>query len=537
MKKFARAVSILVTVLFLMTAVLSGCGGAKTAEEKKAESAPAKTEEPKKDENTEAKKDESKPDTSKEVKLKMYLLGDKAKDFDLVYGEVNKLLKQDINATVDVSFMSWSDYQQKYPLVFASGEEFDLIYTANWCFYNGQAVKGAFKEITQEMLAQYAPKTTASMYKEAWEQAKVNGKVYMLPMNYKELNPFVFLVRGDLMEKYNIPDIKSIEDFGKYLDAVAKNEKQLIPCDIGSDQDFDALFWSYGQGLIKDKLDGCGARQTLMGYDAENKDTVKLFAYTQTPEFLNFIKLAKQWKDNGYWSKSALVNKTNVQSSFVNGKSASAIINANTCNGTYITTSKAHPEWKLKVYDAMFDKGVILRPFIQNGMGINANSKNVERSLMLLDLFKNDERYADLTTYGIKGKHYDVTSDNRIKPLADTGNYPVDGNCNWGWREDKLFKQVEGGIPNYDELRAHWEKVAFTHPLQFFNFDDSKVKNEFAACSNVFNATYKSLLMGFTNDPEGDVKKLNEKYKQAGIDKIMAEAQGQVDEFLKTFGK
>lgn len=533
MKKNLKRVSLLVALVFLTTSLLVGCGQTQQA----SNATPTPTPEVKASDSATPAPEASKPDISQEVKLKMYLLGDKAKDFDLVYGEINKLLKTDINATVDVSFMSWSDYQQKYPLVFASGEEFDLIYSANWCFYNDQSVKGAYKEITWDMLEKNAPKTAATMYKEAWEQAKVGGKVFMVPMNYKELNPYVFMVRGDLMEKYGIQDFKSINDFGSYLDAVAKNEKQLIPCDIGSDQDFDALFWSYGQGLIKAQMDGCGARQTLMAYDASNKDSAQLFSIIQSPEFLDYVKIAKDWKDKGYWSKSALVNQTNVQNSFINGKSASAILNVNTANGTYITTSQAHPDWKIKVFDAMFDKGVILRPFIQNGMSINANSKNVERSLMLLDLFRTDARYADLTTYGIKGTHYDLSADGRIVPLANTGNYPVDGNCNWGWREDTLFRQVDGGVPNYAELKSNWEKVAFTHPLQFFNFDDSKVQNEFATCTNIFNANYKALLMGFTEDPAGDVQKLIDKYKQAGSDKIMTEAQTQVDSFLSTFGK
>ncbi len=270
MKKMLKGVSILMALALLTVTLLTGCG--------------SNNKEPVKDgasetQNTDQKDTvkEEKSEALKEAKLKMYLLGDKAQDFDQVYGEVNKLLQQDINATVEVSFMSWSDYQQKYPLVFASGEDFDLIYTANWCFYNAQAVKGGFKEITKDMVEKYAPKTAESMYDEAWDQAKVNGKVYMLPMNYKELNPFVFMVRGDLMEKNNISDIKSIDDFGKYLDAVSQNEKQLIPCDIGSDQDFDALFWSYGQGLIKNQMDGFGARQTLMAYDASDKSTAKLF--------------------------------------------------------------------------------------------------------------------------------------------------------------------------------------------------------------------------------------------------------------------
>ena len=33
-------------------------------------------------------------DTSKAVTVRMYLLGDKSKDFDLVYGEINKILKE-----------------------------------------------------------------------------------------------------------------------------------------------------------------------------------------------------------------------------------------------------------------------------------------------------------------------------------------------------------------------------------------------------------------------------------------------------------
>lgn len=86
------------------------------------------------------------------------------------------MLKEDINATVEVSFMGWGDYTQKYPLVFASGDDFDLIYTANWAFYNSQATKGGFLEITKDMLKKYAPKTYESMYEDAWEQTKIQAK-------------------------------------------------------------------------------------------------------------------------------------------------------------------------------------------------------------------------------------------------------------------------------------------------------------------------------------------------------------------------
>ena len=50
--------------------------------------------------------------------------------------------------------------------------------------------------------------TAETMYEEAWEQAKVDGKVYMLPMNYKEITAYVYMARGDLMDKYNITSVQ-----------------------------------------------------------------------------------------------------------------------------------------------------------------------------------------------------------------------------------------------------------------------------------------------------------------------------------------
>jgi putative aldouronate transport system substrate-binding protein len=82
-----------------------------------------------------------------EVKLKMYLLGDKPKDFDLVYGKVNEIMKTKINATLDVSFIPWSDMTTKYQLLFQSGEDFDLIFTAaGWGYYSQVATKNGFYE-------------------------------------------------------------------------------------------------------------------------------------------------------------------------------------------------------------------------------------------------------------------------------------------------------------------------------------------------------------------------------------------------------
>ncbi|MGL4665793.1 MAG: hypothetical protein ACRCWA_12330, partial [Clostridium butyricum] len=92
------------------------------------------------------------------VTLKIYLIGDKPKDFDEVYGKVNEIMKEKINATLDISFLPWSDMTTKYQLLFQSGENFDIIFTASsWGYYSQVATKNGFYEITDDMLKEYAP--------------------------------------------------------------------------------------------------------------------------------------------------------------------------------------------------------------------------------------------------------------------------------------------------------------------------------------------------------------------------------------------
>jgi putative aldouronate transport system substrate-binding protein len=150
------------------------------------------------------------------------------------------------------------------------------------------------------------------------------------------------------------------------------------------------------------------------------------------------------------------------------GRSASAVLNLNTANSLYISVNVNHPEWKVRVYDGMNGKGISMKPYIQNGMGISANSRNPERAMMFMDLVRNDQQYADLVTYGLEGIHYELTEEGKVRPLARSIDYPIDDNCNWGWRNEALMREIEGGIPNYDTIRSAWEEAALIIPYKAF---------------------------------------------------------------------
>ena len=529
MRRNSKILAMFLVLIMLGGMFLSACGqkpappadtapAAAPSEEPDSKAAVAETE------GTEA------IDTSQEVKLVMYLLGERTPDFDKVFDRINEKLKEKINATIEVKFMGWGEWEQKYPLVFASGEDFDLIYSADWAMYNTQASKQGFYEITKDELEKYAPLTAESIYEDAWEQAKVDGKVYMLPMNYKELTAFVFLVRGDLMEKYGIEKVETMDDVENYLDQIAKNEPSLIPLDIGSDFDARMLYDLFLQKETVNRLEKINPMQ-LMGYTKKGDDTVTVFNETEDPAFLTAVEKLQDWKNRGFWSKSAVVNTQNNKESFAAGKSAAALMNINNAKSEYTNNTLAHPEWDIRVVDAQGDVPAIVQSYLANGMCIFSKSKNPERALMALDLLRNDEELHDLFSYGIEGEHYIDLGNGKIELTENNSNYPYDTNGNWGIRNDKYWKSVEGGIPNYDKLYDKWIKTAQAGEFAAFTFNNESVKNQVAAMNDIYNTNIKLLYLGFTDDPQKDIKATQEKLKAAGADEVYSEMTRQAKEW------
>lgn len=479
------------------------------------------------------------PDISEEVTLVMYLIGDRPVDNDEVFAKINERLKAEINATIEVKFMSWSEYEQKYPLIFASGEDWDIIYTADWCFYNAQATKQGFYEITQEALETYAPMTAETMYEEAWEQAKVDGKVYMLPMNYKEITAYVYMVRGDLMDKYGITSVASLDEAEAYMDAIVKNEPSLIPIDVGSD--YDKLFfydrmWKKANWENNSKggeiISEIGPWQ-VMASASESDGNITVKGDFDQETFLEVITRLKDWRDRGFWSKNAVVNTQNNTESFQAGKSALAMMNGNTAKSVYASVSAEHPEWDIRVFDAQDGVPPVLNSYLANGMSIFSKSKHPERALMALDYLRNDEEINNLFCYGIEGKHWEDAGDGLLISLPDSANYAYDSNCNWGVRNDAYWRMIEGGIPNFAELNSVWQETAESERFQTFVFNDESVKNEIAALGEIFNTDYKLLGLGFTDDPQADTEKLREKMEAAGAQKVYDEIQKQAVVYLE----
>ncbi|WP_048745124.1 DUF3502 domain-containing protein [Paenibacillus sp. P22] len=468
------------------------------------------------------------PDTSKEVKLKMLLVGGKPADYDKVFGELNKKLKERINATVEAEFLDWSDWNQKYPLKFAANEDFDLVYTANWAYYNDQALKGGFLELTEDMLNKYAPQTVKNMPPVSFDQAKVNGKLFMVPNNNVEVNDKVILYREDLRKKYNLPEINSLESYATYLKAIAANEKGMLAYGAKAG---DGWKWhEMDQATLEQHNDWNLVDMTLpLAYKMDDASG-KIFNIYDTPEFKQLLTYYKDLSDSGVWSKNVVSNKNDVWQDIKAGKVASyAAQNLGTAGSNLAEMRRDNPSLEVAIADITPDKKKIAAISTQNGMAIHATSKNPERSLMLIDLLQNDKEIHDLTMYGISGTNYVPEGDDKYSAGPAAANYT--GFSNWGWNS-QLNRSDSSYPKEADDIFEKWQSSIYHFPLETFVFDDAKVKTEVASISNVMLRYSIPLEYGLVKDLDKGQADLIKQLKAAGIEKVMTEMQAQVDAFL-----
>lgn len=80
------------------------------------------------------------------------------------------------------------------------------------------------------------------------------------------------------------------------------------------------------------------------------------------------------------------------------------------------------------------------------------------------------------------------------------------------------------------EQFAQFNDNAKNAPLLGFHFNADSVKTEMTALTNVKDEFYASLFTGSV-DPKVYVPKAVEKFKAAGLDKVQAEMQKQLDEW------
>ena len=468
-----------------------------------------------------------------QVTLYTYFIGDKPLDCDMVMEEVNRTLTEKAKATLDLQFLSWSDFSTKYTLVLASGDNLDIIYTADWCFYNQEARKGAFYEITDDFLTQYMPLTKADQLPESWEQAKVDGKIFCIPNNNLDVtNGWILGVRDDLRQKYNLPEIKTIDDLEAYYFAIAENETGIF----GYDAAIPQVSWLRstifdGVKTILDVNANSPVHQVIYWTPGQEITMDNIGWYYDQPDFVAYAKRMQSWANKGVWSKNALSNQIVVSDSWENGKSASAA-----WNGSLYAYGKRMVEknegWDVEYIDMQPNSPRFAIRFTNDSIAIAAASKNPERSGMVIDLLKHDDMLNMTIIAGIEGKHWKIVDAEKrtYEPGEAIDNFGFLAFA-WPFKTSNMWENSATPaerITMNDNMKANYQP----HPFDGFSFDPSEVEAELAAYTALVSEYDPMLDFGLVEDVDATIAEFKAKAEAAGYNKVVEAVKAQLQVYL-----
>ncbi|MFK4167568.1 ABC transporter substrate-binding protein [Paenibacillus lautus] len=460
-----------------------------------------------------------------ELTVVLPVSGTVSKDMQLIEDEINKIAMEKIQAKVKFLHISFGDWEQQTNLMYAGNEKMDLIWISGSSYTNNVA-KGQLQAM-DDLLANHGQGITSAIDEGYLNATKVGGKTYAIPTVRDFASSTGVNMNKALVDKYNIDvnAIKSLDDLEKVLRTVKEGEgPEMYPLVPGANGrtflddlgDFDTLSDSIG---------------VLPNYDND----LKIVNYYETPEFANFLSKIRGWYLDGLIPKDVATSQT----------SRADLIKA---NETFAYSAKQNPMTKgsetalvgMEMEPAEIVPAVATTGSVTGSMwAIPVNSTVPEKAMDFLNLMYSDKDIVNLYDWGIEGTHYVKVdgSENVITYPEGVDSANIGYNMPLGWMfGNQLLSYVkQGNDPEIWTKMKEFNDSANRSKALGFLFDATPVKTEYAAVTNVITQ-YKIPLETGSVDPEDVLPDFISKLKSAGVDKIIAEKQKQLDEWAQANG-
>lgn len=460
-------------------------------------------------------------DNSKIPTIKWYVRYEEQKDNQRVLEKVNEITQKNIGAKLEIKRVDAGDYGEKIKLAMASNESFDLCHMAPRYDFYSHVTKGAFQPV-DELMQQYAPVTYSQIPEAFWEATKVDGRI-MGVINYQIVGrQNGFVAQKALLEKYNfdLDGVKKLEDIEPFLESVKNGEPANVsPIGING----GTYTWAMTHYIGFDAI----GSESYPGVIKISDDNYTVVNQYESKEFLNYCKQMQSWYEKGYIANDA-ATATNGADMRLQGLEAVFLDNV---------APGYEPMFAKQMGDRPVDTVVIDPPFVNTSNIIatmtclSKTSENPEKAMQLLELINTDaDGIYNLLCFGIEGVHYNKVGERRIEKIADSG---YDPNSAWMFGNNFNAYLIPGQEDDLWEQTMELNKNATPSKLLGFTLDTEPIKIELSQCKTVIDEYIPSLTTGAVN-PEEYISQFINKLKKANVDKIIAEEQRQIDEWLKT---
>ena len=452
-------------------------------------------------------------------KIVWYTFGTKQADHDKVVAAVNEKLKEKLGVELDYKVIEGSAYEQKINLAVSAGEVFDICFTANWMNnFNNNAAKGAYLEITDELLQNNAPSLRGKYPDFFFDGGLYDGKLYAIP-NYQMLAlPAGVSLRQEFVDKYNfdINSVKELKDIEPFLAAVKEGEPNIFPL---NPRGIDPFWFKFAQ---------ISSQQTITFDKAD--DSLTVLARCETPYAMELLEFWADWYDKGYIRKDLLTSKDDTDNDIINNKYA-VLTGGIKPGGDGDNKLKTGKDYKgLPVAEAEINTNVS----VSTMLAISKTTSDPDMAMKFIDLLHTDKEIYNMLLFGLQDEHYTVKSeDPTVVEVPTDSKYSMSATNGW------TFGSQFNAFYRTDQTPGAWEEsdaMNRSTPLSKiygFTFVTDSVKTQIAQASAVYDEYDPERIYARTGWKEA-YNEYVQKTKAAGVDDIVKEAQKQLDEWKAT---
>lgn len=328
------------------------------------------------------------------------------RNFDPNQDPVAKFLEEKTGYKVNYEILPLENPNDKLNLLMANKEQIDIL-KLTAAQYSKLANEGALEPL-DDLLKEHGQTLLKVNSPEAFETAKVNGKIYGIPEQAPK--PFIseaFAVRQDIMDELGLKIPTTLDEFYTVLKTI-KEKKNIIPL-----TGFEPIVyqiagafgvvtqWEEADGKVRNRLENPGMKEYL--------------------EFMNKLYneglIDKEWPIN---------NSAKIQEKFTSGKAAMMTYGWGIAGVVPKALEKNFPNAKITLIPSLKGKDGKQGAFLQATgvswyIAIPKVSKNKEHAMKYMDLKVQPDLFKELAI-GQENVHWKKEADGRMVPILPKFN-------------------------------------------------------------------------------------------------------------------
>lgn len=524
MQKSKLVIALLLTLL-LPLAMISGCTSSPVANatEKPASAAPASA--------------EASPNaTAAPVQKVVYYLIDFNKIPDN-YQDINDAINQYIaskfpglGVQLDMQLFAVADYQNKINLAMQSGQQMDIFTPLGIQTFIANNQCYAINDLLQQYGQDVMKKLQTDLGDNCYAPFTKNGKIYGVPINKSMvITPTLIFDDAMLIETgFKPEDIKSIRDLTPVFAKVKELHPDVYPFSALNMQDsMIQLILKNEQNM--DYLNDNSLSATAWMGVVFGKDQ-KVVNPFETQVFKDYVGLIRDWFNKGYLPKDMATSTSTSTELFQAGR-------------LFCTWGGYGGQASGKMFSQMFGKTMNAKwiaPFYMTtadaglATAISSTTKVPEAAMKFINLVYTDEFVINTMLLGLENRDYVKVDEHHwtYPEGKDQNSVPYTNYIATGVLGSEDIQYIDKNM-DYEQVlfKVQQNKTAVRSPYFGFVFDPATVTNELTALQNVYTQFMPGLVCG-SLDPDTTIPEMVKAMNDAGIQKVIAEKQKQLDAWV-----